>query len=152
IGLTPNRADAASHIGVARDVAAVLSMRENKPCKINWPSVENFKPDNNNRPIAVEVMDGQACPRYSGITLTGIKVAESPAWLKDRLKSIGLSPINNIVDITNFVLHECGQPLHAFDADQIAGGKVVVRKANPGEKFTTLDGVERTMGADDLMI
>ncbi len=115
IGLTPNRADAASHIGVARDIKA------SKGRTIKWPSIDHFKIDNTSLTIPVSVENIKACPRYSAITLSGIKVAESPEWLKNRLLSIGLSPINNIVDITNFICHEIGQPLHSFDADQIEG-------------------------------
>lgn len=121
IGLTPNRADAASHLGVARDIKAV------KDLNIKWPSVDHFNVDNTKLTIPVEVENEDACPRYSAVTISGISVKESPDWLKNRLKSIGLTPINNIVDITNFVCHEMGQPLHAFDADQITGGKVVVK-------------------------
>ena len=146
IGLTPNRADAASHIGVARDIKAA------KGRSLKWPSVENFNIDNKSFPIPVTVENTEACPRYSALTITGIKVKESPDWLKNRLRSIGLSPINNIVDITNFVLHEVGQPLHAFDADEIAGGKVIVKTVPAGTKFKTLDGKERTLTASDLMI
>ena len=146
IGLTPNRADAASHIGVARDLKAA------KDRTINWPSVESFKIDNKNLTIPVTVENAQACPRYSGVTLSGITVKESPDWLKTRLVSIGLTPINNIVDVTNFVCHELGQPLHAFDADQIKGNKVIVKTGLAGTKFTTLDGKERTLAANDLMI
>lgn len=146
IGLTPNRADAASHIGVARDIKA------SKGREIKWPSVDKFKVDNNDRVIPVEVQNTEACPRYSAVTISNVKVAESPDWLKNRLLSIGLAPINNIVDITNFVLHEVGQPLHAFDADQVSGGKVIVRTLPAGSKFTTLDNKERTLSAGDLMI
>jgi phenylalanyl-tRNA synthetase beta chain len=146
IGLTPNRADAASHLGVARDIKAV-TCRE-----IRWPSVEAFKVDQNQRHIPVEVLSTEGCLRYSYVTLTGIRVTDSPAWLKNRLRSIGLTPINNIVDITNFVLHETGQPLHAFDADAIAGGKVIVKTMPEGSSFTTLDGKERKLLAGDLMI
>ena len=146
IGLTPNRADAASHIGVARDLKAA------KDRDISWPSVEAFKIDNKNLPIEVTVENAQACPRYSGLTLSGVTVKESPSWLKNRLLSIGLTPINNIVDITNFVCHELGQPLHAFDADQITGNKVIVKTAIGGAKFTTLDSKERTLTENDLMI
>ncbi len=117
IGLTPNRVDAASHIGVARDIKA------SKNSQITWPSVEDFKVDTKTLPIVVTVENGEACPRYSGVTISGITVKESPEWLKNRLRTIGLTPINNIVDITNFVLHETGQPLHAFDAETITGGK-----------------------------
>lgn len=163
IGLTPNRADAASHIGVARDLFAVLKSQQSSVgspqssmvdgrWSIQIPSVDNFKVDNNDLQISVEVVDSSACPRYSGITISGVEVKESPAWLKNKLKAIGVGPINNIVDITNYVLHECGQPLHAFDADEIKGKKVIVRTAKEGEKFVTLDKVERTLTANNLMI
>jgi len=156
IGLTPNRSDAASHIGVARDLAAVIknnqSTIDNNQSTIIFPSVESFKVDNNSLPVSVEVNDTAACPRYSAITISGVEVKESPSWLKNRLKAIGVSPINNIVDITNYVLHECGQPLHAFDADEIKGKKVIVRPAKTGEKFVTLDKVERTLTSENLMI
>ncbi len=146
IGLTPNRADAASHIGVARDIKAA------KRRDLNLPSVESFKIDSTKLTIPVTVENTEACPRYSAVTISGVVIKESPDWLKNRLKSIGLSPINNIVDITNFVLHETGQPLHAFDADQITGKKVIVKTLPAGTKFKTLDGKERTLGASDLMI
>ena len=146
IGLTPNRADAASHLGVARDIKA------SKNRSIKWPSVEAFKTANTNLVIPVEVENFQACPRYSAVTLTNVSVKESPAWLKDRLMAIGLTPINNIVDITNFICHEVGQPLHAFDADEITGGKVIVKTLPAGSKFTTLDNKERQLLANDLMI
>ena len=146
IGLTPNRADAASHIGVARDIKAA------KKRDLCIPSVESFKIDNTQLAIPVVVELTEACPRYSGVTLSGITVGESPEWLKNRLKSIGLSPINNIVDITNFVLHETGQPLHAFDADEITGKKVIVKTLPAGTKFKTLDGKERSLSSSDLMI
>lgn len=160
IGLTPNRADAASHIGVARDLAAVIenlkhSGQENFSSlntKLILPSVENFKVDNNNLPIEVIVEDTRACPRYSGISISNVEIKESPAWLVNRLKSIGIKPINNIVDITNFVLHEIGQPLHAFDAGQIIGNKIIVRYFPEGTKFKTLDGIERNLSEKDLMI
>jgi phenylalanyl-tRNA synthetase beta chain len=155
IGLTPNRCDATSHLGVARDVIAVLnvlSMKEGKNYQINVPSVEAFKQDNDLRRISVTVEDPEACPRYSGLSITGIKVAESPAWLQNRLKAIGLRPINNIVDITNYILFETGQPLHAFDASKIAGDKVIVKKLAAGTAFITLDSVERKLDAQDLMI
>jgi len=153
IGLTPNRGDAASHIGVAKDLYAVLNWKlaENKYA-LNIPSVEEFFVENNKLKIDVVVEDKDTCPRYSGVTITGVTVKESPDWLKKRLQSIGLKPINNIVDATNFALHELGQPLHAFDADKIAGNKVIVKKLDAGTKFTTLDGIERTLTADDLMI
>jgi len=146
IGLTPNRADAASHIGVARDIKAA------KRRELCLPSVDAFKTENTQLTIPVTVELTEACPRYSAVTISGITVSESPEWLKNRLKSIGLSPINNIVDITNFVLHETGQPLHAFDADEITGKKVIVKSLPAGTKFKTLDDKERTLSASDLMI
>jgi len=146
IGLTPNRADAASHIGVARDIKAA------KHRNLNLPSVEGFNIDSTKLTIPVTVENGVACPRYSAVTISDVVVKESPDWLKNRLKSIGLSSINNIVDVTNFVLHETGQPLHAFDADQITGKKVIVKTLPAGTKFKTLDDKERTLAADDLMI
>lgn len=146
IGLTPNRADAASHIGVARDLKALLRK------ELQWPSVDSFAVDNNSLPIEVEVENSDACPRYSGVTISGVTVKESPEWLQQRLQAIGLTPINNVVDITNFVLHELGQPLHAFDADAIAGNKVVVKTLPAGSTFTTLDEKERKLQAEDLMI
>jgi len=159
IGLTPNRSDAASHIGVARDLAAVinsltptLSKGEGDKLSLNLPSTEIFSVDNENLKIEVVVEDTEACPRYSGITISGVEVKESPEWLKTRLKSIGLKPINNIVDASNFVLHELGQPLHAFDADKITGNKVVVKKLPKGTKFITLDETERELSENDLMI
>lgn len=146
IGLTPNRADAASHIGVARDLKALL----NRPIK--WPSVEDFKKDKDGLKIDVEIKNQEACPRYSGVTISNVKVEDSPDWLKNRLLLLGLTPINNIVDITNYVLHETGQPLHAFDAAKITDEKVVVKTLPGGTKFTTLDEIERKLQADDLMI
>ncbi|MDG5800832.1 phenylalanine--tRNA ligase subunit beta [Marinilabiliaceae bacterium ANBcel2] len=151
VDLTPNRIDGASHIGVARDLAAALSL-SNPDTKTEWPSVNSFKPDNNNYPVKVTVEDTKACPRYSSLTISDVKVEESPQWLKTRLTSLGMTPINNIVDITNFVLHECGQPLHAFDGDQIKGDHVIVKTADKGEKFITLDEEERELHDDDLMI
>jgi phenylalanyl-tRNA synthetase beta chain len=146
IGLTPNRADAASHFGVARDLQALLKT----PATL--PDVSAFKVENTNRPIAVEVENTEACPRYAGVTITGVKVGPSPEWLQKKLRAIDLSPINNIVDITNYVLHELGQPLHAFDADQIKGDKIIVKTVAEGTTFVTLDDVERKMKANDLMI
>ncbi|PTS99089.1 phenylalanine--tRNA ligase subunit beta [Pedobacter sp. HMWF019] len=146
IGLTPNRADAASHLGVARDLAAYFRTG------ITMPDVSSFKTDNEDLDIKVLVEDEDACPRYSSVCISGVTVADSPDWLQDKLKVIGIRPINNIVDITNYVLHELGQPLHAFDADQITGGEVLVKKATEGESFVTLDGVERKLSAEDLMI
>ena len=146
IGLTPNRADAASHIGVARDIKAF------KNSSINWPSVEGFKADDTSLTIPVTVEDSVGCPRFSGLTLSGVAVTESPDWLKNRLTAIGLAPINNIVDITNFICHELGQPLHAYDADKIAGGKVVVKTLPAGTTFKTLDEKDRKLTASDLMV
>jgi phenylalanyl-tRNA synthetase beta chain len=146
IGLTPNRSDATSHIGVARDIRAITSK------ELVWPSVDDFKIDNHDLPIEVIVENKEACPRYSGITLSGVTIKESPRWLKNKLRSIGLSPINNVVDITNFVLHEMGQPLHAFDADKITGRQVIVKTMESGSRFTTLDEVERKLLDHDLMI
>ena len=153
IGLTPNRADAASHIGSARDVAAGLNRLKNtRSYKLHLPDVSGFTVDDHSLDIDVIVEDTTACPRYSGVTISGVKVEESPGWLKNRLNAIGLRPINNIVDITNYILHETGQPLHPFDADKIKGNKVVVKKMPEGTPFVTLDGVERKLAFDDLMI
>ncbi len=149
IGLTPNRADAMGHIGVARDLKAYLNVHENKNIDLKLPSTEYPKGGFDCLPI--EVQNTEKCPRYSGLLIKNVKVEESPKWLKDRLTTIGLSPINNVVDITNFVLHETGNPLHAFDAD-VVGNKVIVKTANQGEKFTTLDEVERELDTEDLMI
>ncbi len=133
IGLTPNRTDAISHIGVARDIKAVLENQDfikknNLKRELILPETKDFKQDNNNLDIEVKLEDTDACPRYTGVTISGIEVKESPEWLQNRLMAIGLKPINNIVDITNFVLHETGQPLHAFDADKIKGNQVIVKK------------------------
>ena len=146
IDLTPNRGDATSHIGVARDIRAVTGRG------IRWPDVKGFVIDEVTSPIKVQVEDEKGCPRYSALSISGVSIAESPDWLKNRLKSIGLSPINNVVDITNYVLHETGQPLHAFDADEIAGEQVVVRTLPSKSKFTTLDNVKRELTEHDLMI
>jgi len=150
IDLTPNRIDGGSHIGVARDLAAFLG--KNESIKYTRPSVDGFVVDNHDLEIPVEVLNPEACPRYSGVTITGVKVKESPDWLKNRLKAIGLSPINNVVDITNYVLFETGQPLHAFDADEIKSGKVVVRTLPAGTLITTLDEEERKLHEKDLCI
>lgn len=151
VDLTPNRIDSASHIGVARDLAASL-LQTNPAIQLTWPSVEAFKTENTNFPVKVTVENTEACPRYSGVTISGVKVGESPDWLKNRLRAIGMSPINNIVDITNFILHECGQPLHAFDGDKINGHHVIVKTLSSGTKFVTLDGKERELHSQDLMI
>ncbi len=150
IGLTPNRIDGGSHFGVARDLAAWFNQKE--ICTAHKPDIKAFKIDNTSRPIPVEVENTTDCPRYAGLTISNIKVSESPEWLKIRLRSIGLSPINNIVDITNYVLHEIGQPLHAFDADKISGGKVIVKNLPDKTKFISLDEAERELSARDLMI
>lgn len=150
IGLTPNRVDAASHYGVARDLAAFLNMQDDVEAKL--PEVNDFKVDSNDLEINVKVEDQEACPRYSALTFTDVKVTDSPDWLKRKLQSIGLKPINNVVDITNFILHEIGQPLHAFDAGKIAGNEVIIKKLKKGAKFITLDEVERSLSGDELMI
>ena len=151
IGLTPNRMDAMSHAGVARDVSAYLT-HHIRETKVNAPSANGFKPDLPESPINVSVADTSACPRYAGVSLRGVRVEESPEWLKNRLMAIGLRPINNIVDITNFILHDTGQPLHAFDADAIDGNEIIVQKLAAGTTFTTLDDKERKLGSEDLMI
>ena len=151
IGLTPNRADAMSHIGIARDLCAGLRIR-GKDYKYRLPQYDSIQVDTKNFPLDIEVRDAQLCPRYAGIVVSNVKVDQSPEWLQNRLKSVGLTPINNIVDVTNFVLHELGQPLHAFDLDKIKGGMVVVRTANANEEFTTLDGVKRQLHHGDLVI
>lgn len=150
IGLTPNRIDGASHIGTARDLAAFLNMSE--PTQYKKPSVAEFKVDQSKNPIKLTIEDTDGCFRYSATTLEGIKVQESPDWLKNRLKAIGLNPINNVVDITNFVLHETGQPLHAFDADKIKGNAVIVKTMPQGTPFITLDEEKRELTDQDLMI
>ena len=151
IGLTANRVDAASHIGVARDLYAYLK-HNGVSCSLNIPDVSAWADGGEGEAVPVEVTAADGAPKYTGTTIKGVKVAPSPEWLQKKLLAIGLRPINNIVDITNFVLHEIGQPLHAFDLAKIDGGKVVVRRAEEGEKFVTLDGVERTLSAADLMI
>ena len=151
IGLTPNRADAMSHLGVARDLKAGL-LRNNVSLELITPSNSSFRVENRTHKIDVQVEKNHLAPRYCGVTISGIKVTESPQWLQSRLKAIGLTPINNIVDITNYVLHELGQPLHAFDSSKISGDKVVVKTVKKGTKFTTLDGLERELHEDDLMI
>jgi phenylalanyl-tRNA synthetase beta chain len=151
IGLTPNRADAMSHLGVARDLKAGFSQK-GKNFELITPSVSNFKVDKRTLKIDITVENEKLAPRYCGVTISGVTVKPSPLWLQNRLKAIGLTPKNNIVDVTNYVLHELGQPLHAFDANQIKGGKVIVKTVDAGTKFTTLDEVERTLDAEDLMI
>jgi len=151
IGLTPNRSDAMGHFGVARDLKTVLN-HNGSELEMCLPTVKNFKTDNTNLSFSVEVENSELCPRYSGVTISGVKIEDSPEWLKNRLKSIGIEPKNNIVDITNYVLHETGQPLHAFDAGKIKGNKIVVKTLSEKTKFTTLDEVERELSVEDLMI
>ncbi len=152
IGLTPNRMDAQSHLGVAKDVCAWLSHHTGHQAKVVSPLGAPFAPDNNSLDISVEVADRELAPRYSGVTISGVNIAPSPQWLQDKLKSLGLKPINNVVDITNFILHTTGQPLHAFDADKISGKKIFVETLPSGTLFTTLEGKERKLNADDIMI
>lgn len=151
VDITPNRVDAASHYGVARDLAAYFSI-VNPEVKLTKPSVDAFKVQNNDLIIPVKVENTEACPRYSAVTISGVKVTDSPDWLKNALLTIGLRPINNVVDVTNFVLHELGQPLHAFDADKISGKEVIVKNLPDATPFVTLDGTERKLNAADLMI
>lgn len=151
VDITPNRVDAASHYGVARDLAAWCTLNDPE-VKLTKPSVEDFRIDNNELPVPVEVRNPEACPRYSGLTIRGVHVQESPEWLQNALRTIGLRPINNVVDVTNYVLHEMGQPLHAFDVAKIKGGKIIVGNVPQGTEFVTLDGVTRKLDAADLMI
>ena len=150
IGLTPNRADAMSHLGTARDLKAGM-LQKGINVEFLTPSVSNFRVDKRTLKFDVDVQDTKLCPRYCGVTISGITVKESPDWLQNRLKSIGINPKNNIVDVTNYVLHELGQPLHAFDANKISG-KIIVKTLESGTKFTTLDDVERVLHEEDLMI
>lgn len=152
IGLTPNRMDAMSHLGVARDLCAYLSYHRRKMYRPRLPFGKKMSADNHDLPIEVTVEDTEACARYSGVSITGITVKESPEWLQDKLRAIGQKPINNIVDITNFILHETGQPLHAFDADAIDGRQVIVKELPAGYVFVTLDGKERKLNGTELMI
>ena len=151
VDITPNRVDGTSHFGVARDLAAYLK-QNGKPTELKRPSVDAFKIDDETPAIEVIVENTEACPRYSGVTIKGVTVKESPEWLKNRLNIIGLRPINNVVDVTNYVLHEMGQPLHSFDAGKVTGDKVIVKTMPEGSRFVTLDGVERTLTDRDLMI
>jgi phenylalanyl-tRNA synthetase beta chain len=152
IGLTPNRIDSGSHFGVARDLAAYLNLNSKISERAIKPSVTEFKPDNYDNVYEVIIENNTDCPRYSGITISGVTIAESPLWLKNRLRAVGLNPINNVVDITNFVQHEIGQPLHAFDADKIDDKKVLIKNLPDKSKFITLDEVERDLSGRDLMI
>ena len=155
VDITPNRADGASHYGVARDLYAYYEARRregDEALRLEKPSVEGFAVQSHALPIEVVVENAQACPRYTGVSIKGVTIKESPDWLKKSLSTVGIRPINNVVDVTNFVLHEMGQALHSFDADKIKGGKVIVKNATEGQKFVTLDGVERTLSGADLMI
>jgi len=152
IGLTPNRMDAMSHLGVARDVTAYLVHHDKKDYRVKSPFNNSFKTDNTSLPVAVEIENANACQRYSGVSISNVQVKESPQWLQDRLRSIGLRPINNIVDITNFILHETGQPLHAFNAEAIKGRKVLVKNLPEGTPFLSLDDKTRKLNAEDLII
>ena len=151
IGLTPNRADAMSHYGVARDLRAGL-IQKGVSLELITPSVTKFHVDNRSVKVDIEVANKKLVPRYTGVAISNVRVGESPAWLQNRLKAIGITPKNNVVDATNYVLHGLGQPLHAFDADHIVGRKLIVKTAEAGTAFTTLDGVKRTLDAEDLMI
>jgi phenylalanyl-tRNA synthetase beta chain len=154
IGLTPNRMDAMSHLGVARDVCAYLTNHSNNKASVKSPLKPNlFKVDNaSGLKIEVDIVNREACQRYAGVSITGVTIKESPVWLQNKLKAIGLRPINNVVDVTNFILHETGQPLHAFDADQVKGKKIIVKNLPEGTPFIGLDGKERKLHADDLVI
>jgi phenylalanyl-tRNA synthetase beta chain len=151
IGLTPNRADAMSHYGVARDLKAGLKQK-GVHLELISPSVMDFQVETRTNKIAIEVTDKNLIPRYEGVTITDITIKPSPKWLQNRLKSIGITPKNNVIDVTNFVLHELGQPLHAFDASKIAGNKIIVKTLESGTPFTSLDGVERKLHKEDIMI
>ena len=151
IGLTPNRADAMSHWGVARDLKAGLQ-QQGEQQELITPSVSSFHIDSRSRRIPVKITKPELAPRYCGVTITGVEISESPKWLQNRLKAIGITPKNNVVDVTNYVMHELGQPLHAFDADRITGNEIIVQTLPTGTKFTTLDEVERELHEEDLMI
>ncbi|MEM1216386.1 MAG: phenylalanine--tRNA ligase subunit beta [Bacteroidota bacterium] len=152
IGLTPNRSDATNHLGVAYDLAAALKINHGQDGTVKAPDVSGFKVGNTSATVPVEVRNTEACPRYSGVVLKGVTIKESPDWLKARLNAVGVRPISNIVDVTNFVLHELGQPLHAFDLKEIKGGKIIVETLPAGSKFLSLDEQERELHGEDLMI
>ena len=152
IGLTPNRMDAMSHLGVAKDVCAYISHHFKREIKVVTPFNNNFKTDKNSDPVKVQIKNAELCERYAGVSISGITIAESPVWLQNKLKSIGLRPVNNVVDITNFILHETGQPIHAFDADKIKGNQIIVETLPEGTPFTTLEGKERKLSKNDIMI
>ena len=151
VDITPNRADGASHYGVARDLYAYYQAKGQDVALVK-PAVDSFAVNSNALPIEVVVENAAACPRYTGVSIKGVTIKESPDWLKKSLSTVGIRPINNVVDVTNYVLHEMGQALHAFDADKIKGNKVIVKTAQEGQKFVTLDGIERTLSSADLMI
>ncbi|MDR1181421.1 MAG: phenylalanine--tRNA ligase subunit beta, partial [Bacteroidales bacterium] len=152
IGLTPNRSDATSHIGVARDLAALLFLQTPQNIKLNYPSINAFHTNGKQPLVTVKVEDKEACPRYTGLCITGVTIKDSPEWLKNRLNAINVRPVNNVVDATQYVLFELGQPLHAFDIDRITGKQVIVKKVADQTPFITLDGVERKLTQNDLMI
>lgn len=152
IGLTPNHMDAMSHVGIAREICAFLSHQEKKDFKVKMPGAPHFSIDNQSLPVTVKIENGKACARYSGISIGGLEIRDSPSWMQEKLKAIGIRPINNVVDITNYVLHEMGQPLHAYDASAIKGHKIIVKNLTAGTSFITLDGKERKLDAEDLMI
>ncbi len=152
IGLTPNRSDATGHLGVARDLAAYLKYNINENTQVRLPDVSDFKVEKNTYPIEVVIEDKEKCPRFSGVTITGVTIGDSPDWMQKLLRSIGVRPINNIVDITNYVLHELSQPLHAYDADKIKDKKIIVKTLPEGSTFNSLDEVERSLHAEDLMV
>jgi phenylalanyl-tRNA synthetase beta chain len=152
IGLTPNRSDATNHLGVAKDLGAYLKVNKDYQDGVKLPNVDGFEPDNNSLPVKITVEDAEACPRYAGLTIKGVTIKPSPDWLQRRLNAIGVRPINNVVDVTNFVLHELGQPLHAFDLAKVEGHHIIVKALPKGEKFISLDEVERELSGEDLMI
>ena len=152
IGLTPNRSDAICHIGVARDLSASIHRHLGKKIPLQYPDISGFPETGPANPVSIEIQDTERCPRYSGLHISGVRVAESPEWMKGLLRTVGIRPINNIVDITQFVMLECGQPMHAFDAAKISGKKVIVRRAVKDEPFMTLDGIERKLDPEDLVI
>ncbi|MEO1256037.1 MAG: phenylalanine--tRNA ligase subunit beta, partial [Bacteroidota bacterium] len=152
IGLTPNRSDATNHLGVAKDLGAALKINYAHSGEVAMPDVTDFKVEKKDAAVEVEVRNAEACPRYAGVSITNLKIAESPDWLKNRLKAVGVRPINNVVDITNFILHEFGQPLHAFDLSKITNNKIIVETLPEGSIFKSLDEVERKLLATDLMI
>ena len=150
VDLTPNRSDATSHYGSALDIAAAIRVREKRDVTVNWSIPE--LPFSDKSPLSIELIDQERCPRYAGVCIDGIEVKQSPSWLQDRLKSIGVRPINNIVDVTNYILHGYGQPLHAFDRDEIKGNTIKVQTLPEGTVFKSLDELDRKLYAEDLMI